>query len=67
MRKFYFLCTAMLLMFATSVKADRILFQENYETGGIPSTWTYAAEAGKNNGATIAGDSEGHYFSVYGG
>lgn len=58
MRKFYFLCTAMLLMFATSVKADRILYQENYEVGGLPSTWTISGGTG-----TIAGDTEGKYMS----
>ena len=58
MRKFYFLCTAMLLMFATSVKADRILYQENYEVGGVPSTWTFDGGAG-----SIAGDTEGKYMS----
>lgn len=58
MRKFYFLCTAMLLMFATSVKADRILYQENYEVGGVPGTWTFDGGAG-----SIAGDTEGKYMS----
>lgn len=58
MRKFYFLCTAMLLMFATSVKADRILYQENYEVGGVPGTWTFDGGAG-----SIAGDAEGKYMS----
>ncbi|MBR2232960.1 MAG: hypothetical protein IJ891_11465 [Prevotella sp.] len=58
MRKFYFLCTAMLLMFATSVKADRILFSENYEAGGVPETWTINGGTG-----SIAGDTEGKYMS----
>lgn len=58
MRKFYFLCTAMLLMFATSAKADRILFSENYEAGGVPETWTINGGTG-----SIAGDSEGKYMS----
>ena len=58
MRKFYFLCTAMLLMFATSVKADRILYQENYEVGSLPSTWTISGGTG-----SIAGDTEGKYMS----
>ena len=58
MRKFYFLCTAMLLMFATSVKADRILYQENYEVGSLPSTWTINGGTG-----SIAGDNEGKYMS----
>jgi hypothetical protein len=62
MRKFYFLCTAMLLMFATSVKADRILFSENYEAGSVPATWTVNGNAQKTY-ATIAGDSEGKYLS----
>ncbi len=62
MRKFYFLCTAMLLMFATSVKADRILFQENYEAGSVPATWTVNGKAEKTY-ATIAGDTEGKYLS----
>ena len=58
MRKFYFLCTAMLLMFATSVKADRILYQENYEVGNVPGTWTINGGTG-----SIAGDTEGKYMS----
>ena len=58
MRKFYFLCTAMLLMFATSVKADRILFSENYEVGNLPATWTISGGTG-----SIAGDTEGKYMS----
>ena len=58
MRKFYFLCTAMLLMFATSVKADRILFSENYEVGNLPTTWTINGGTG-----SIAGDTEGKYMS----
>ena len=62
MRKFYFLCTAMLLMFATSVKADRILFSENYEAGSVPATWTVNGNAQKTY-ATIAGDTEGKYLS----
>ena len=62
MRKFYFLCTAILLMFATSVKADRILFSENYEAGSVPATWTVNGNAQKTY-ATIAGDTEGKYLS----
>ena len=58
MRKFYFLCTAMLLMFATSVMADRILYRENYEIGGLPTTWTINGGTG-----SIAGDNEGKYMS----
>ena len=45
-------------MFATSVKADRILYQENYEVGGVPGTWTFDGGAG-----SIAGDTEGKYMS----
>jgi hypothetical protein len=48
----------MLLMFATSVKADRILYQENYEVGSLPSTWTINGGTG-----SIAGDTEGKYMS----
>lgn len=67
MRKIYLLTTVLMAMFAINANADRILYQENYESGGIPSTWTYAADNGKNNGASIAGDAEGHYISVFGG
>jgi hypothetical protein len=45
-------------MFATSVKADRILYQENYEVGSLPSTWTINGGTG-----SIAGDTEGKYMS----
>ena len=45
-------------MFATSVKADRILFSENYEAGGVPETWTINGGTG-----SIAGDTEGKYMS----
>lgn len=50
--------TAMLALFATTAKADRILFSENYEAGGVPATWTINGGTG-----SIAGDAEGKYFS----
>ena len=40
-------------MFATSAKADRILFSENYEAGGVPATWT---RNGSATTLTIVGD-----------
>ena len=58
MKKFYLLFTAMLALFVTTAKADRILFSENYEAGGVPATWTINGGTG-----SIAGDSEGKYFS----
>ena len=58
MKKFYLMFTAMLALFATTAKADRILFSENYEAGGVPATWTINGGTG-----SIAGDTEGKYFS----
>ena len=58
MKKFYLICTAVMAMFATTAQADRILFTENYEVGGVPATWTINGGTG-----SIAGDSEGKYFS----
>jgi hypothetical protein len=62
MRKFNFLLTALLALFTTTAHADRILYSENYETGGIPTTWTVNGNASKTY-ATIAGDTEGKYLS----
>lgn len=59
--------TAMLALFATTAKADRILFSENYETGGVPATWTVNGNAAKGAGASILGDQEGKYISITGG
>ena len=58
MKKIYLMLTAMLALFATTAKADRILFSENYEAGGVPATWTINGGTG-----SIAGDTEGKYFS----
>ena len=58
MRKIYLLCTALMAMFAINAHADRILYSENYESGSVPSTWTVNGGTG-----TIAGDTEGKYFS----
>ena len=58
MKKIYLMFTAMLALFATTAKADRILFAENYEAGGVPATWTVNGGTG-----SIAGDAEGKYFS----
>ncbi|MCR4854501.1 MAG: hypothetical protein K5893_13025 [Prevotella sp.] len=58
MRKCYSLLTALLAFFAMNAHADRILYTENYEAGGVPSTWTINGGTG-----SIAGDAEGKYFS----
>ena len=58
MRKCYSLLTALLALFAINAHADRILYTENYEAGSVPSTWTVNGGTG-----SIAGDSEGKYFS----
>jgi hypothetical protein len=60
MKKFYLLFTAMLALFVTTAKADRILFSENYEAGGVPATWT---RNGSATTLTIVGDTEGKYIS----
>jgi len=57
----------MLALFATTAKADRILFSENYETGGVPATWTVNGNAAKGAGASILGDQEGKYIYITGG
>lgn len=62
MRKIYLLCTALMAMFAINAHADRFLYTENYEAGGVPSTWT------RNGNATelsIIGDEEGKFISFY--
>ena len=58
MKKLYVFMTALLALFAINANADRILFSENYEAGGVPATWTINGGTG-----TIAGDTEGKYFS----
>lgn len=58
MKKLYVFMTALLTLFAINANADRILFSENYEAGGVPATWTINGGTG-----TIAGDTEGKYFS----
>ena len=50
----------MLALFVTTAKADRILFSENYEAGGVPATWT---RNGSATTLTIVGDTEGKYIS----
>ena len=62
MRKFNFFLTALLALFTTTAHADRILYSENYEAGGVPTTWTVNGNAEKTY-ATIAGDTEGKYLS----
>ena len=52
----------MLALFVTTAKADRILFSENYEAGGVPATWT---RNGSATTLTIVGDTEGKYISFY--
>ena len=39
--------TAMLAMFAINANAERVLYQEAYEVGGIPTTWTKNGDAAK--------------------
>ncbi len=63
MRKIYSLLTAVLAMFAINAHADRILYSENYEVGGVPTTWTSNANPDKGGNLVIAGDTEGHYIS----
>lgn len=58
MKKLYVFMTALLAMFAINANADRILYSENYEAGGVPATWTINGGTG-----TIVGDNEGKYFS----
>ena len=58
MKKFYVLMTALLALFAVNANAERILYSENYEAGGVPATWTINGGTG-----SIAGDEEGKYFS----
>lgn len=60
MKKLYVFMTALLAMFAVNANADRILYSENYEAGGVPATWT---KNGTTTTLTIAGDSEGKYIS----
>lgn len=50
--------TALLALFAVNANAERILYSENYEAGGVPATWTINGGTG-----SIAGDTEGKYFS----
>lgn len=47
MRKIYMMLTAMLAMFAINANAERVLYQEAYEVGGIPTTWTKNGDAAK--------------------
>jgi len=42
MRKCYLFLTALLALFAVNANAERVLYQEAYEAGGVPSTWTAA-------------------------
>ena len=58
MKKLYVFMTALLALFAINANADRILFSENYEAGGVPATWTINGGTG-----SVAGDEEGKYFS----
>lgn len=58
MKKIYLMLTAMLALFATTAKADKFLYTENYENGTVPTAWTVNGGTG-----TISGDSEGKFFS----
>jgi len=60
MRKFNFFLTALLALFTTTAHADRILYSENYEAGGVPTTWTNQKSRGT---LEIVPDGEGHYLS----
>ena len=64
MKKLYVLMTALLALFAVNANAERILYSENYEAGGVPATWTINGNASKTY-AAIAGDEEGKYLSFY--
>lgn len=64
MKKLYVFMTALLALFAINANADRILYSENYEAGGVPATWTINGNASKTY-ATIVGDQEGKYLSFY--
>ena len=58
MKKLYVFMTALLALFAINANAIRVLYSENYEAGGVPATWTINGGTG-----SIAGDTEGKYFS----
>ena len=47
MRKIYMMLTALLASFAITANAERVLYQETYEAGGVPTTWTANGTAGK--------------------
>jgi len=66
MKKLYVFMTALLTLFAINANADRILYSENYEAGGVPATWTINGNASKTY-AKIVGDEEGKYLSFYNG
>lgn len=61
MRKIYALMTAMLALFAINANAERVLFQETYETGGIPTTWTV------NGSASIQSTDESSFLQIVNG
>ncbi len=47
MKKIYMMLTAMLAIFALNASAERVLYQEAYEVGGVPTTWTANGKADK--------------------
>lgn len=47
MKKLYVFMTALLALFAINANAIRILYSENYEAGGVPSTWTFNGDVNK--------------------
>lgn len=47
MRKIYMMLTALLASFAITANAERVLYQETYEAGGVPTTWTANGKADK--------------------
>ena len=40
MKKIYLVMTVLLALFAINANAIRVLYSENYEAGGVPTTWT---------------------------
>ena len=47
MKKLYVFMTALLALFAINANAIRVLYSENYEAGGVPSTWTFNGDVNK--------------------
>ena len=54
MRKIYMMLTALLASFAITANAERVLYQETYEAGGVPTTWTANGNASKGVKLSLA-------------